>query len=797
MNSPTPCPTLDTLYRFEELQLDPNSADLVCWIEQHVESCQSCQRQLDDQLALRQRDLAEILPDPISGYRVLSLLGRGGQACVYRALEISTERIVALKLIPKSSSNSDLIQAWRSEILVAAKMDHLNLVRLYSVQENPHAFLLVFEYIPGGTLQSQLDRLWTPQQIARLMVQVAQGLAKIHSIGFLHLDLKPSNILIDRDPKSHPEDWVAKISDFGISLTQPNHSVERDSSNPSNALGLQGIGTLEYMAPEQALGVREILTPSTDIYAFGRIMSQWLTRIEPGVHGRSASMIALREIAQCCTQIDPKKRYRSADEVIDQLSQWSNRYEDSVPNKSIKSIFGLTAALVCLFLVVLAVTPNALPKAKIASVAWESVAKQDLGEWIVQLDTPPEAITDLLSSKIRKTSEYWTNDCIDSGLVKEQPEQAIRYAILQRSAAERISVKINTRQMPLARDLLANATLLLLELRHHQPENPTVLKELIATYYASGLVRYHTDDIPRYDEYFKGRLGSLQQICSLIDQVDDPIQQIFWSTRVLDELRTSRRTTAWGAQIASLDSVLRIETDCKEKLRQIQSNNSKLQVPDLTIRLLLADSLRVPASVFEQLQAPSTKDQAWIFPDDAAKLLRECIATELGIPVFENSRGLSVPYDGIIEHVCSQAADGFPGDTLVPKVFQEDLFRFVASISTHHRLTGQIDLAKKIQSRYLGLCEALMKRFPDQQCLYLARSEAHLQAWKNALRQDDDITAIEALKKSYEESQKALELAPDSLLAHHQVSDRLKRIARFQSQSSSQSSNQKTRAMPL
>jgi hypothetical protein len=213
--------------------------------------------------------------------------------------------------------------------------------------------------------------------------------------------------------------------------------------------------------------------------------------------------------------------------------------------------------------------------------------------------------------------------------------------------------------------------------------------------------------------------------------------------------------------------------------------------------LLLADSLRVPASVFEQLQAPSTKDQAWIFPDDAAKLLRECIATELGIPVFENSREMSDPYDRIIEHLCSQAAHGFSGDTLVPKVFQEDLFRFVASISTHHRLTGQIDLAKKLQSRYLGLCEALMKRFPDQHCLYLARSEAHLQAWKNALRQDDDITAIEALKKSYEESQKALELAPDSLLAHHQVSDRLKRIARFQSQSNSQSSNQKTRAMPL
>jgi hypothetical protein len=78
-------------------------------------------------------------------------------------------------------------------------------------------------------------------------------------------------------------------------------------------------------------------------------------------------------------------------------------------------------------------------------------------------------------------------------------------------------------------------------------------------------------------------------------------------------------------------------------------------------------------------------------------------------------------------------------------------------------------------------CDAFLKRFPDHPNLYLARSEGLLQAWKNALRKDDDVAALDALKKSYDASKRALELAPNNPLAHHQVSDRLKRITRFQS----------------
>ena len=625
-------------------------------------------------------------------------------------------------------------------------------------------------------------------------------------MGFLHLDLKPSNILIQRNPKSDPEEWIAKISDFGIALNQPKAAFADPSIHAANEGVLRGIGTLEYMAPEQAIGIREILTPATDIYAMGRILYQWLASMESGVHARLASTTQLRQIAQRCTQIDPSKRYENAKELIEVLNTWMAQYGTS-PNselsasklgKSVQAKSSLRgsrpswsvlswSALVAVssILVILAMTGKLRAPALDTLKASRPPAIADLGSWILLLDTPPEAISETLSSDIADASNYWTRECIDSGLITKEPEQAFRCAILQRSAAERIGVIINTVHMPLARQLLANATSLLIKLRDNQPDNETVLKELIAAHYIGGMLRYHDDEIPRYDEYFRNRLESFKEICVLIDKLEDPVQQIFWSTRVLDDLRISRRTSAWGGQGSSLDTALEVESSCKALLGKLQENNPKLQTPDLSIRLILADSSPTPSSVFEQLHAQSSIEQNWVFPEDAHKLLRESIATELGIPIFETSDSLPIPFDEIIRQVCTQAALGPQGEAIVPIVFQEDLFRFVAAVSTYHRLTGQLELAVKIQSRYLGLCDALMDRFPDQPCLFLARSEAFLQAWKNKLRQDDDTGALEALRKSYENSKIALELAPNSPLAHHQVSDRLKRITRFQSQSNS------------
>jgi serine/threonine protein kinase len=790
MIEPIECPSDAWLDRFEDFQSDESQSDALCTIERlaierHIESCSYCQQRLERKLDCQKKSLEELLPEPISGYRILKVLGQGGQARVVLAHELSTQRQVALKLIPKplNRSESDL-QAWRNEILVAARMDHLHLVRLYSVQENQHSFILVFEYVPGGTLDSLLARNWTPMQIARVLSQVARGLFKIHSMGFLHLDLKPSNILIDSNNQDDPEQWIAKISDFGISLKTPgpirNHCEDSDSLKE-----MHGLGTFEYMAPEQALGIRAVLTPQTDLFALGRISQQLLRR-----SANSNPKSSLESLCDRCCQIDPTRRFRSAQEFIEAIDGWIAKQDRKITDQKSKWAKRFVALAAILLLTLVAVSrwdPKAEnpPVSQPLGIASEPLANRDLAEWISQLDTPPEALTNATARGIANASAYWTNDCLDSRLAQQQPEQAIRYAVLQRAAAERIATKVNTQHLPLARELLGNSTRILSSLRSISPQDPRVLNELITTHFVAGSLRYHIDDIPKYGEYFESRMIALQEVCFLVQHLVDPIQQVYWSTRVLDELRVSRRLARWGAQPSSLSCVERIEASCGETLRAYQANDPRLDVPDLSVRLMLLEAGKKDRKiddleVLQRLELDDPSDKPWVFAEDTARLLHELIATELGRPIFESSQTDPKDFELLIDRLGQHAATGAQSDAMVP-VFQEDLFRFVASISTHHRLTGQVDQSHKIQRGYIAACDALMKRFPDHPNLYLARSEGLLQAWKNALRKDDSIGALESLKESYEASKRALELAPNNPLAHHQVSDRLKRIARFQS----------------
>jgi serine/threonine protein kinase len=774
------CPSDAMLERFEESSADAMESDALRAIERHIETCRSCQERLEQRLDQYIESLQVLLPEPIAGYCVLKLLGQGGQAKVYLARELSTQRQVALKLIPKPSSTSDLdLQAWRNEILVAARMDHLNLVRLYSVQENQHSFILVFEYIAGGTLQSQLTRHWTSMEIASIVSQIARGLCKIHSMGYLHLDLKPSNILLDRDGKDHPEDWVAKISDFGISLRAAslpqNHNNDSDSRKE-----IHGLGTFEYMAPEQALGIQRILTPRTDLFALGRIFHQLLQTSADSL-GKSA----LLAICDRCCQIDPNRRYASAEVFLDSLDHW---IAGNQTNRGVYLSRGnkwLVFFAVLLLLTIFGLNQRD-PTTKINPDSGPAAISTDLNAWILQLDTPPEALTTQEARVLANTSAYWTSNCIDSEHFEQQPEQAIRYAVLQRAAAERIASKVNMQHLPLARELLENSTRLLGSLRLRHPQDMTVLHELITTHYVSGSLRYHVDDIPRYNDYFENRLNSLQEVCFLVKHLADPVQQIYWSTRVLDELRTSRRTARWGAQPNSLTYVERIESSCGKILRAYRADESRLDAPDLAVRLMLIDSGKEgrkndDLEVLKCLALDVQTQNRWFFPEDGAHLLRELIATELGRPIFEHSQVNAMDFESLIDRLCEQVAAITGSDSMVPVYFQEDVFRFVASISTHHRLTDHLDQAQRIQGGYMEACDAFLKRFPDHPNLYLARSEGLLQAWKNALRKDDDVGALDALQKSYDASKRALELAPNNPLAHHQVSDRLKRITRFQS----------------
>jgi serine/threonine protein kinase len=137
------CPLRDLPNNFLDAPHSPFAEPISEQLALHIEQCNDCQQYLAKELDAASVAIRPLVSSPIHGYRILKLLGHGGHASVYLALELSTERQVALKVIPKSPDHTREGQdVWRQEILLAAQMTHPNLLRLYSVQETSNAFAL-------------------------------------------------------------------------------------------------------------------------------------------------------------------------------------------------------------------------------------------------------------------------------------------------------------------------------------------------------------------------------------------------------------------------------------------------------------------------------------------------------------------------------------------------------------------------------------------------------------------------------------------------------------------------------
>jgi len=212
-------------------------------------------------------------------YEVIEALGIGGMGEVYRVEDKKVGQEVALKLIkPQIASNRKTIERFRQEMKTARMISHRNVCRMFDLGEDKGTYFITMEYVAGEDLKSFLRRskqlaLGTSITIAK---QVCEGLAEAHRLGVVHRDLKPGNIMIDKDGN-------ARIMDFGIA-----RSLE--------AKGMTGegvtVGTPEYMSPEQVEG-KEVDRRS-DIYSFGIILYEMVTGQRPFV-GETAFDIALKQ----------------------------------------------------------------------------------------------------------------------------------------------------------------------------------------------------------------------------------------------------------------------------------------------------------------------------------------------------------------------------------------------------------------------------------------------------------------------------------------------------------------------
>jgi serine/threonine protein kinase len=206
----------------------------------------------------------DIIGKALGRYHVLEKLGQGGMAVVYKAFDTKLERYVAIKVIlPYQEYSEQFLARFNREARVLANLTHPNIVKIFDYGEYDNHPYLVMEYIAGGTLKDWLTGDPVPwQRSAQLVARIARALDEAHKKGVIHRDVKPANILISngKDPL---------LSDFGIAKL-----IEGNESTTSLTGTGVGIGTPDYMAPEQSDG---LVDERSDIYALGAVFYQMVT----------------------------------------------------------------------------------------------------------------------------------------------------------------------------------------------------------------------------------------------------------------------------------------------------------------------------------------------------------------------------------------------------------------------------------------------------------------------------------------------------------------------------------------
>ena len=257
-------------------------------------------------------------------YKIQSLIGTGGMAAVYLAKDLILDRLVAIKVLRLDfRQNDDAMRRFRREALSATQLTHPNIVGVYDVGQSQEMNYIVMEYVEGTDLKDYVRQKGAlhPIEAVRIMMQIVSAIAAAHQNRIIHRDIKPQNILIDREGN-------VKITDFGIAVALSDTSLTQ-----TNTL----LGSVHYLSPEQARG--GMATIQTDIYALGIVLYELLTGRVP-FDGESPVSIALKHfqdplpsvvnpkamvpqslenIVLKATAKDPMNRYRSCYEMFQDL----------------------------------------------------------------------------------------------------------------------------------------------------------------------------------------------------------------------------------------------------------------------------------------------------------------------------------------------------------------------------------------------------------------------------------------------------------------------------------------------
>ena len=278
-------------------------------------------------------------------YRIVSFLGAGGMGRVYRAIDSTLGRAVAIKVLPPEVvDDREKLQRFVREARTASALNHPNVVTIYEIGEDGGTHFIAMELLEGETLRNRIVR--SDKDVTRaieIVAQVADGLAAAHAARVVHRDLKPENIMVTSS-------GYAKVLDFG--LAKLRHEAGRASEDEDTDVLLTApgvvLGTAGYMSPEQARG--KPADHRTDIFALGCILYELLSSrsafrgessvdtLHKIIHESPTPLIGvpaeLQRIINKCLAKDPDERYQSARELAIDLRNL-RRAMDSQPHRAV------------------------------------------------------------------------------------------------------------------------------------------------------------------------------------------------------------------------------------------------------------------------------------------------------------------------------------------------------------------------------------------------------------------------------------------------------------------------------
>ena len=754
------CPSAATLAGLGTVMMETGILES---LECHIEVCPDCQAKLERlarQDAIGEWPTSPVLPGPdkvptIPGFSIEHELGRGSMGVVYQAFDRNLGRRVALKVVrsgPTASSHDHV--RWLREARSFARVRHDNVVRLYQLGEADGWLYMVLELVPGGTLEERLKTPFVPRDAAVLLETITRAVIAIHSEGLVHLDLKPSNILLDARSETPCELAVPRVGDFGIAL----RSDEPDASL-ATALLAGPMGTPSYMAPEQVAFDREKIGPTADVYGLGAILYHLLTGHRPfaaaGVidtldQVRNREPVPprrlnptlprdLETICLKCLQKEPGRRYASAAALADDFRRFLDG--EAIAARPISALEKTwrwcrrrpaVAALATLLMITLCTSFLGLVRlwrhAETQSIRAESdfqIANEMLGQ-IVDLSTggqggvsrvvSPEHLIEVLTQvrqSLRKLAARRTDD----------PTIARQLALVDQRLCDTLMQEERWLE---ARSMLEESVAGQNAILQRNPDDPKALATLSASLLQLAAV---AEKLGRGEESVQILRHAVRsaEAWALLMPDDAPLDTLARSRESLSLLLVKRgeREESRSLMLANRRLLDGFPAECENPnimawRIQVHSDftfwiDGESSVPSAG----LIDDLRVgrgPLSRLASAEANRLPAEAW---------------AELAADVFgpESRAGTS-----------STATDAFASN----------LCQLQARTASKLRSLGEIEAARRVSGRLLAFGRLLVERYPDRPAAYLVLGEALMQLSKNAWKTRDRVAIERNLKLAIE-----------------------------------------------